>query len=262
MTAETPEAILAAADADVEQADAQLAELEQKVIDGDTAVSPDDIEQARKGRWWAGLQRKQAEKKAAALREAEAQRQRTVAQLEARRILDSVPQADVDQAEQTAADAMQKLRDVVRARNDARDRALRVLRSCPAIEPAVRPVARARGEGAWHGPGFGVVRNDGYAGETWLLYVEGQPLDRIDEAAVMDRARKAPAAADAVAQQAAKQQAAVRLVEQDAALYRSDPRAFEELGAARRKAVLDSLGIDWDGYLRDPARPRIDKNRL
>ncbi|MFC8415696.1 hypothetical protein [Streptomyces coelicoflavus] len=257
MTAETPETILAAADAEIEQADAQLAELESKVIDGDTAVTPDQIEDARKSRWWAGLQRKQAEKRAAALREAEAQQARTVAQLEARRILDSVPQTDVDQAEQAAADAMQKLRDVVRARNDARARAIRVLQQCPVIEQGQRP------QGLAYTPITAAYDGLDEVDRSRRLWVDGRVLPALDEAVLMDRVRKAPADADTAARQAANKQAAARLVEQDAALYRSDPRAFEELPARRRKQALDSLGVDYDSYLRDPARPRVGSaNRL
>ncbi|MEU0219422.1 hypothetical protein ABZ281_31935 [Streptomyces sp. NPDC006265] len=256
MTAETPEAILAAADSEIEQADAELAQLEQQVIDGDTDVTPDQIETARKHRWWAGLQRKQAEKKAAALRDAEATQARTVAQLEARRILDSVPQSDVDQAEQAAAEAMHKLRETVRARNDARARAIRVLRACPAIEPGQRP------QGLAWAPITGAYEGNDQVDKTRRLWVDGQVLPALDEAQLMDRVRKAPATADHQAQQAAKKEAAARQIEQDAALYRTDPRAFEELSAARRKPALDSIGVDWDQYLTDPGRPRIAANRL
>ncbi|MEV5048909.1 hypothetical protein AB0N20_31020 [Streptomyces griseoincarnatus] len=256
MTAETPEAILAAADQEITEADAALAELEQKVIDGDSSITPDEIERARQSRWWAGLQRGQAEKRAAALREAEARQQRTVAQLEARRILDSVPVSDVDQAEQAAAEAMQKLRDVVRARNDARARAIRVLQACAAIVPGRQP------QGLAWAPITEPYAGRGQVDSSRRLWVDGRVLPALDEDALMDRARTAPAEADSRAQKAADEAARARRIAEDAALYRSDPRAFEELSAYRRKAALDSLGVDWSRYLGDPNRPRVDSNRL
>jgi hypothetical protein len=256
VTAETPEAILAAADQEIAEADATLTELEQKVIDGDTAVTPDEIERARQGRWWAGLQRRQAEKRAAALREAEAQQQRTVAQLEARRILDEVPQSQVEAAERAAADAMQKLREVVRDFNDARARAIRVLQVCPAVEPGRQPRALS------YSAITGVYGGHGQVDRDWRLWVDGRPLPALDEEGLMDRARKAPAEADTVAARAAAKQAKARRIAEDAALYRSDPRAFEELPAVRRKPALESLGVDWSRYLGDPNRPRVDPNRI
>ncbi|EPD62393.1 hypothetical protein [Streptomyces sp. HGB0020] len=204
-TADSPEAILAAADAEIAEADAALENLEQRVLDDDPEVGPEQIEQARSRRYFAGLGRKRAERKATALREAEATQARTVAMIEARRILDEVPQADVDQALAAAGEAMQKLRDVVRARNDARDRALQVLRDCPAIEAVERPSVRLRGEQPWQGPEFGIVRNDGYGGDRWLLYADGRPLPRLDENQLLDQARKAPGQAD---YQAGQEQAA------------------------------------------------------
>ncbi|MFG2311175.1 hypothetical protein ACGFS9_21270 [Streptomyces sp. NPDC048566] len=128
MSTETPEQILAAADQEVEQADAQLAELESKVIDGDTSVSPDDIEQARKSRWWAGLQRKQAEKRATALREAEADRQRTDAIDQAAAQLAGHPLTDVARKYETAARALAELIDACETRNTAIKAAHRALK--------------------------------------------------------------------------------------------------------------------------------------
>jgi hypothetical protein len=202
-TGDTPEAILAAADHEIAEADAALAALEERVIADDPEVGPEQIEQARSKRYFAGLAKRRAERKAAALREAEAAQARTLAILEARKILDEAPQADVDQALAAASEAMTALRAAVRARNEARDRALAVLQACPAIEA----VARERGQ---RGPEFGIVRNDGYSGDRWQLWADGRPLPRLDENTLLDRARKAPDTADYEAAQAAAEQARER----------------------------------------------------
>jgi hypothetical protein len=65
----------------------------------------------------------------------------------------------------------------------------------------------------------------------------------------MDQARKMPANQDYAEQQARQREAEARRTAQDAALYREDQAAFEQLPASRRKPALDSLGVDWDGYL-------------
>ncbi|MGW1034317.1 hypothetical protein ACWD4Z_19270 [Streptomyces antibioticus] len=261
MSTETPEAILAAADAAVGAADAQLADLEARVIDGDDQVGPDDIEQARSRRYFAGLARRRAEKKAAALREAQARQARTVAQLEARRILDSVPQSDVDDALRAAEDAMTALRTVVRARNAARDRALAVLRACPAIQTVPRPVGHTRGQAPWRGPDFGVVRSDGYGG-GYELWIDGRPVDSLDEHQLLDQARKAPDRADHVTAQTEAALAKARRIEQDAVLFRADPHAFAALPAARRRPAIEKAGVTWDAYLADPTRPRPRTNSI
>ncbi|MFG3231813.1 hypothetical protein ACGFZG_08735 [Streptomyces antibioticus] len=261
MSTETPEQILAAADTAVGEADAQLAELEQKVIDGDDQVGPDDIEEARSRRYFAGLARRRAEKKAAALREAQARQARTVAILEARKILDEVPQADVDQAQQAAADAMRTLRTVVRARNAARDRALAVLRACPAIETVSRPAGHIRGQAPWRGPDFGVVHSDGYGG-GFGLWIDGRPVDVLDEHYLLDQARKAPDRADHVTAQTEAAEAKARRIEQDAVLFRADPHAFAELPAVRRRPAVEKAGVTWESYLSDPTRPRPRANSI
>ncbi|MFF0593189.1 hypothetical protein [Streptomyces antibioticus] len=256
MTDQTPEQILAAADTAVDDADKQLADLEARVIDGDDQVGPDDIEQARSRRYFAGLARRRAEKKADALREAEAQQARTVAQLEARRILDTVPASDVDKALRVAEDAMTALRTVVRARNDARTRAIRALRACPATEPGQHP------HGLAYAPVTGVYGGHGEVDRTWRLWDDGRALPALDEAALMDQARKAPATADHQAQQTEMAQAKARRIEQDAVLFRSDPHAFAELPAARRRPAVEKAGVTWESYLADPTRPRPRTNSL
>ncbi|MEV0209431.1 hypothetical protein AB0H97_29960 [Streptomyces sp. NPDC050788] len=198
-TGDTPEAILAAADHEIAEADAALAALEERVLDDDPEVGPEEIEQARSKRYFAGLAKRRAERKAAALREAEAEQARTAAYAEARRLLDEVPQADVDQALAAASEAMTALRAAVRARNEARDRALQVLRACPAIEATERPTVHHRGEQPWQGPEFGLVTVDAYRTDRWQLYVNGRSLPRLDEETLLDQARKAPATADYVA---------------------------------------------------------------
>lgn len=69
MSETTPEAILTAADAEVADADAELARLEAAVIADDPDVTPAVIEEARGRKYFASLRRQAAEKKAAALRQ-------------------------------------------------------------------------------------------------------------------------------------------------------------------------------------------------
>ncbi|MFJ9536626.1 hypothetical protein ACIRPX_05145 [Streptomyces sp. NPDC101225] len=258
---DTPEQIIARADAEIAEADAALAALEERVLDDDPNVGPDDIEQARSRKYFAGLARKRAEKKATALREAEAKQARTVAILEARRLLDEVPQADVDQALKAASDAMQQLRETVRAHNDARARAIAVLNRCPAIEQTVA-------ERGVQAPALGYARLTGaYSGhgqvdKVWALWVDHKPRPALDENQLMDAARKAPAVADDKDRQAAAARSAARRLAADVALWRSNWPAFEALGAGRRKAAVESTGMTWDQYLTAPGRPRLNPNAL
>ncbi|MGA5262436.1 hypothetical protein ACPCI0_19620 [Streptomyces griseoincarnatus] len=255
---QTPEEIERTAAEDVLRADQTLADLEQRVLDDDQTVSPQEIETARSARHFAALRQRAAQKKAAALREQQEAAEREKAFAEARKILAEVTDDDVAAAERAAGEAMTRLRETVRARNHARDRAWKVLQDCQAVAPRDRQVGHIRGEPRPVYPELGYGWDNGRP----LLWVGGRSLPRMDEDALMDRARTAPAEADSRAQKAADEAARARRIEEDAALYRSDPRAFEELPAARRKPALESLGVDWSRYLGDPNRPRVDPNRI
>lgn len=245
MSEQTPEEILDEAARQVDQADAALAQLEERVIADDDTVTPEDIEQARGQRHWAGLMRKRAEKRAARLREEQLAAERQAALTEAQAILDKHDDTAVDAAVKAAGKAMGKLREAVRARNEARERALKRLQASP-VEPCNPAVGHTRGEPLPTYPTLGHGR--AYGGAT-VLWVGGQQYGRLDEDAVMDAARNQPARLDAEAAEVARKEGAVRLLEADARLYREDRAAFDALPALRKKPALEALGHDWDEYV-------------
>ncbi|KDN75235.1 hypothetical protein DF19_25110 [Streptomyces olindensis] len=253
MSTETPEQILATADAEITAADRELRDLEARVIADDTEVTPEAIEQARGRRYFAGLRHQAAEKKAAKLRQEQQAAERAAAVAEAQRILSEVTDDDLAAAEAAAGEAMMRLRAVVRARNDAQERARSVLEACAALEPHNPPIGHQRGTPLAAAPQLGY----GWRNGSPILWVDGQAMPRLDEDRVMDRARKHPGQADQ--EQADRQQEAarVRIIERDVALYRADRAAFEQLPAHRRKPALDSLGVDWDAYTEQRERGQL-----
>ncbi|MFC8866378.1 hypothetical protein ACFUAC_01650 [Streptomyces sp. NPDC057148] len=256
MSEQTPAAIEAAAADDVRRADEALAALEQRVLDDDQDVTPAEIETARSARHFAGLRQQAARKKAAKLRSEQLAAERDQALADARAILGEVTDDDVTAALEAAGEAMAKLRATVRARNDVLARALARLQASP-VQRVTRPSSHTRGEPLPVFPDLGHGWTEGARGGAFL-WLDGQAAGPLDENAVMDRARKAPAARDTAEQQARQREAKARLTEQDAALYREDRAAFEQLPAHRRKPALDSLGVDWTAYCdqREQARKR------
>jgi len=214
-----------------------LAELEERVRSGDDTVTAEEVEHARGLARFAELRKVAGERRAAAEHEQQLAAERERALADARQILAEAPADAVAAAEQAAAEAMVKLRQAVRAHNDGVRRALARLQSSPV--PA---------SGGQSGPALGWGRPP-YSPDRPFLWVDGRPTGPLDEGAVMDRARKAPADRDAAEQEARQRDAAARRIAQDAALWREDRAAFEALPASRRKPALDSLGVDWDGYL-------------
>lgn len=207
MSTATPDDILAAAAAEVADADAELQRLEAAVIADDQDITPAVIEEARGRKYFAALRRQAAEKKAAALREQQAAALREAAYAEARALLDATPQADVDAALAAAGEAMAALRTAVRARNKAHEQALAVLRACPAIEAMQQPAVHIKGQPRWQPPKFGLTERPSSLADRWVLWDDGRPLGRLDENALLDAARKAPANADYQAGQEAREQA-------------------------------------------------------
>lgn len=110
MSETTPEAILAAADTEVRDADAELAALESAVI-ADEDVRPEQIEQARSRKYFAGLRRQAAERKAAALRQeqidAKAARARDA-------FLDAIAPYDLDKLPELQRQAEEALAEIMR----------------------------------------------------------------------------------------------------------------------------------------------------
>ncbi|GAB2325618.1 hypothetical protein [Streptomyces variabilis] len=239
---QTPEQIEAAAADDVSRADATLAALEQRVLNDDQDVTPAEIETARSARHFAGLRAEAARRKAAKLREQQLADAREKAYAQARAILAEHTDDDVTAAETAAGEAMMRLREAVRARNDVRERARQVLAACPAVQPH-NPVHGQRSTP----PQFGYGQ---FMGDP-ILWVDGQSLPALNEDQVMDRARKHPAQADHDQARREQEQARARLIEQDAALHGADRSAFHQLPATRRKAALDRLGIDWNSHMRE-----------
>ncbi|MEU2993518.1 hypothetical protein ABZ772_24860 [Streptomyces griseoincarnatus] len=238
----TPEDLEAAAAEDVRRADQTLAALEQRVLDDDPDVTPQEIETARSARHFAGLREQAAKKKAAALRDQLLADARKQAFAEARAILAEHTDDDVAAAEAAAGEAMMRLREAVRARNDARDRARRVLEACPAVQPH-NPV---HGQRTLY-PQFGYGQ---YMGDP-ILWLDGESFPVVNEDVVMDRARKHPAQVDHDQAGREQEQARARLIARDAALHGEDRAAFHQLPATRRKAALDRLGIDWNSHMRE-----------
>ncbi|GHC26981.1 MULTISPECIES: hypothetical protein [Streptomyces rochei group] len=246
MSEQTPEQIEQAAADDVRRADEALAALEQRVLDDDQDVTPAEIETARSARHFAGLRQRAAQKKAAKLREQQLAAERERALADARAILAEVTEDDVTAAVQAAGEAMAKLRATVRARNDVQARALARLQASP-VQRVTQQHGHTRGEPLPVYPDLGHGYSSGHRGGTFL-WLNGRAVGPLDEAVLMDKARSLPADRDAAEQRALQREAAARLIEQDAALYREDRAAFEQLPAYRRKPALDSLGVDWERY--------------
>ncbi|MFC8265396.1 hypothetical protein ACFUIZ_06695 [Streptomyces cinereoruber] len=244
MSTETPEQIEQAAGDDVRRADETLADLERRVLNDDQDVTPAEIETARSARYFAGLRQQAATRKAAKLREQALAAQREEAMQEARAILAAHDDASVDAAARAAGEAMMKLRDAVRARNDARARALLRLQASP-VEPIYTQPGDPYYRAAPSGVGYGQTTDS-----RDILWVDGQSLPHLNEDTILDRARKHPAQVDYEAARAEQEAGAARLLASDTALHREDQAAFEQLPAARRKRVLDALGEDWDEYMR------------
>jgi hypothetical protein len=242
---ETPEALEAAAEAEVREADETLAALEQRVLNDDDGVTPVEIETARSVRHFAGLRLQAARRKAEALREKQREKAREAAYAEARQVLAETSDEDVQAAVEAAGEAMARLRETVRARNACRDRALRVLQACPAVERRDPEVGRIRGTSRPVYPELGYGLSEGEP----LLWVGGKSLPLLDEGAVMDEARRMPAARDYERARTEQAAARERQVERDAGLYRSNRAAFEALPARRRQPALERLGVDWGAYL-------------
>ncbi|MFJ8951859.1 hypothetical protein ACIRO1_17260 [Streptomyces sp. NPDC102381] len=244
MSEQTPEEIEAEASADVQRADEALAALEQRVLDDDQDVTPQEIETARSARHFAGLRQRAAQKKAEKLRQDALDAEREQAFADAREILAEVDDDEVTAAVEAAGEAMAKVRAAVRARNDAHDRARARLEASVVEAVAPEPVTY-RGQPSPTYPDLGY----GWSSGRPILWLDGGVAPRLDEGAEMDRARKMPADRDAAEEQVRQQAAAARLIEQDSALYREDRPAFEALPATRRKPAIDALGIDWQQYI-------------
>ncbi|MEU3413749.1 hypothetical protein ABZ760_21180 [Streptomyces sp. NPDC006658] len=223
-----------------------LATLEERVRSDDDTVTPEEVEHARGLARFAELRKVAAERRAAEEREQRLAAEREQALADARQILTEVTDDDVAAAVDAAGEAMAKLRETVRARNDVLARALALLQASP-VQRVTQQTGRTRGEPLPVYPDLGHGWSSGHRGGTFL-WLNGRPVGPLDEAALMDKARKMPADRDAEEQQARQEAAAARLIEQHAALYRTDRAAFEQLPAVRRKPALDSLGVDWDAY--------------
>ncbi|WP_411076653.1 hypothetical protein [Streptomyces sp. cmx-10-25] len=119
MSIDTPERILAAADAEVEEADAELQGLEQRVIADDADVTPEQIEKARSRRYFAGLRRQAAGKRAETERQRLAEEARRATLAEVQRLLDAAPKTAVYEKLAAAQQAVTELRDAIDAYNTA-----------------------------------------------------------------------------------------------------------------------------------------------
>ncbi|MFF9215503.1 hypothetical protein [Streptomyces viridosporus] len=227
-----------------------LAELEERVRSGDETVTPEEVEHARGLARFAELRKVAAERRAAAEREQQQAAAREQALAEARAILAEVTDDDVTAAVEAAGEAMARLRAVVRARNDVQERALRRLQTSP-VQAVRQQIGGIRGEPRPTYPDLGHGRSDNGRSFLWL---GGRPVGPLDEAALMDKARKMPAARDTAEQQARQREAEARRIELDAALYREDRAAFEQLPAVRRKPALEHLGVSWERHLEQRER--------
>ncbi|MGV9281640.1 hypothetical protein [Streptomyces sp. NPDC003730] len=129
MSEPTPAGIEQAAAEDVRRADESLAALEQRVLDDDQDVTPAEIETARSARHFAGLRQKAAQRKAAKLRQQEAD-------AEAQRRLDAFraeipddPAARVAELRAKATAALVELETYARDYNDVIRRHIGALRT-------------------------------------------------------------------------------------------------------------------------------------
>ncbi|WP_327169214.1 hypothetical protein [Streptomyces subrutilus] len=132
----TPEHVEALADAEAAQAARDLAEIEERVIDGDETVTPEHVEKARGLARFAGLRREAAARKAEAQRQREAEERRDAAFAEARRLMDAAPRAAVDEKLTAAQKAVTELREAVHAYNRGAQAAFDVLARTPELPAA------------------------------------------------------------------------------------------------------------------------------
>lgn len=123
----TPEEIERAADVDVRRADATLAALEQRVLDDDPDVTPQEIETARSARHFAGLRQRAAQRKASAMRAEQEAAEREATLAAAREVLAAHSLDDVADAYVTARKAVEALVAACDARTDAVSRAATML---------------------------------------------------------------------------------------------------------------------------------------
>ncbi|MEU0343167.1 hypothetical protein ABZ092_30515 [Streptomyces bobili] len=245
-TPQTPEQILATADTELHQADDELAALEQAVID-DQDVTPDQIEAARSRRYFAGLRRKAAEKKAERARQdaIDAAARQAVADFhEALKAydLDQVPTLQ-ERIEQAVFELLQ-----LAAGHDR------------TVTSHARRLIKYSGE-ASNVPVNAIVGGYGREairiGDTSHSPADGKAFLEQALNAAQQRHYEAKKDQDAEHNQAERErlnQLGKSQAQQDARLYADDRPAFEKLPARRRKPAIEHLGMDWDAYERDRAR--------
>ncbi|MFJ4867782.1 hypothetical protein [Streptomyces sp. NPDC088757] len=181
MSTETPEQILAAADTAIEEADAELQGLEQRVIADDADVTPEQIEQARSRRYFAGLRRQAAEKRAATERQRLAAEAERATLTEVQQLLDAAPKSVVDEKLAAAQRAVAELRDAIDAYNDGAQAAWQVFARTKAVpmtayDPLMPMHHQIR-------PGLGW----GYVHGSQALWLDGQNIISLDRAGIVKR---------------------------------------------------------------------------
>ncbi|KOU48989.1 hypothetical protein ADK55_19165 [Streptomyces sp. WM4235] len=132
----TPEHIEALADAETAQAARDLEAIEERVINGDESVTPEQVEQVRGLARFAHLRREAAARKAEAQREREAEERRVATLAEAQRLMDAAPKSAVYEKLAAAQQAVKELREAIHAYNHGARAAFDTLAGTPEVAPA------------------------------------------------------------------------------------------------------------------------------
>ncbi|MEU3730298.1 hypothetical protein AB0E81_12925 [Streptomyces sp. NPDC033538] len=163
----TPAEITAAAVAEAEQAEQHAAELRAAVENGDATVTPAQLSEAQQAGVFARLRIKAAEKKAAALADADRHARADVVAADARALAEQDDEADLAVKMRAAVDALAAVHTAATARHDRiRDMARRVAVIRTEAEQAGVPDPRTR---------YGVGPTP-MAGETGLIVGKTDPI--------------------------------------------------------------------------------------
>ncbi|MFD9374674.1 hypothetical protein ACFWBH_03885 [Streptomyces sp. NPDC059999] len=178
----TPEHIEALADAETAQAARDLEAIEERVINGDESVTPEQVEQVRGLARFARLRREAAARKAEAQREREAEERRVATLAEAQRLMDAAPKSAVYEKLAAAQHAVTELREAIDAYNEAGQAAWQVFaqtKGVPAtiFDPVTPMQYQVKAGLAW-----------GYIHGMQALWLDGVNVISLDRAGIVRRA--------------------------------------------------------------------------
>ena len=183
MSTQTPEQTVADADRELTIAEQDVIAVEGRVIDGDTTVTPDQVETAHGVRRFAHLRRAAAQKRAEQTAAREAEERRTAALAEARRLLEETSKADVDALAADVRRTVAALTDAVDAYNANAQAAWSVMATGRAVpNTPFDPAAPPRRAGTPVGLAWGYVMG------SPVLLDNGLNVLSLDKAGIITRA--------------------------------------------------------------------------